>query len=875
MAFEFRDTRPHGPWQVVFQLRTAANAELADAELADAARTVDRSGRLPALEPFMGGHGARLPDLPVRRLVSALSPATLGLLYVSAQARLAAVADPGQDDLLHGFGNPQAPMPGAFALGSATRQSSPVRDGQEPVAHFIDRVNTAFRGTLDRRALVNLNAFFAVDVPAGTPPAAIIDTLRLLNLPAYLPSGPAPLPWSTPAATGPQLPADAQRARSPGGPDALLAAEYQLTGATVRIVDIEEGFDPHPLLPPVTTIWGRSYAPCGAHGTATLGTLGALDGGDPSVMRGIAPGSQLLFASPWHPSAPLSRAPSLGCACGCPESAAFLRAAASQSPCARCGSPPGDVYCLEAAIVGALLAEDAGNTRWLRPGDIMLIEVQHAVRDPLDPTRIVGYGPVEREPAVAAAIALATAHGIVVVEPAGNSDLDLGPLLSQGPAGPHDTGAIVVGGAACTTGFGGTHCLELGSGLAENRGQRVDTYGWGERVRTLGGGPGTHGQTGHFDDFSGTSSASAHIAGVLALIQDAVRLGAVQAAGANLAALATPPALESAALRALLRSDVGVLARTEAGPADPRADLIGAMPDLRRVLRDGLRWVDALSVDTAAAVRFPLSSGPFRREPVLRPSAAHGEWHVRLARLDALTAAVPETVFTVECAPLQSLFFAGAWTPVADPTTGGTRFRTAGNSGVGKFPAPRLPDRGGDRDGDRVMLRLVIEPPDRRLAPPVKDHSEFWKHVYLIQHETLMCHSGHVFDVRPVAPGGPLELAFDLVGADVDTEMTLSYAVDGVAGHGELVLAPAGVGATAGPGDPAVTTRVSAPASALTQPTLLFDRVVFGAGYRVAARLIIHHPQFTAQADPVVVLEQRCANLTVGQLVWHVRPAAG
>ena len=102
-------------------------------------------------------------------------------------------------------------------------------------------------------------------------------------------------------------------------------------------------------------------------------------------------------------------------------------------------------------------------------------------------------------------------------------------------------------------------------GVGSNFGQRVDCCSWARRVWTSGAGPWTRPSTTAYQNFNGTSSASAIIAGVAVLVQ-ALQAGAGRSR------------LSSTALRTAFR-DAGT-----GTPAAPGAQ-IGAMPDLALVAK--------------------------------------------------------------------------------------------------------------------------------------------------------------------------------------------------------------------------------------------------------------------------------------------------
>ncbi|TAG50267.1 MAG: hypothetical protein EAZ30_00795 [Betaproteobacteria bacterium] len=231
----------------------------------------------------------------------------------------------------------------------------------------------------------------------------------------------------------------------------------------------------------------------------------------------------------------------------------------------------------------------------VRPTTVILIEAHARLRNSSF------YFPVEIYPETFAAIELATQAGITVIEPAGNGrvpgsrdepldrfsvDLDeiqsyvgratgakaqlrsLNPSTERRPetrpergaaltqlAPYRDSGAIIVGAATYIASGRGkwTRLLE------SNYGTRVDCFAAGERVITL------NDRGGNATEFSGTSSASAIIAGAALMLQ-----GIAQAnRGAPLA-----PRKLRAALKDVASGTPSVT---------PSTDKIGVMPNLPKV----------------------------------------------------------------------------------------------------------------------------------------------------------------------------------------------------------------------------------------------------------------------------------------------------
>jgi len=223
------------------------------------------------------------------------------------------------------------------------------------------------------------------------------------------------------------------------------------------------------------------------------------------------------------------------------------------------------------------LAADA-----LVAGGILLIEWQ---RPGPGSTGVgsVGFLPLEWWPDDFAAIAYATAKGVIVVEPAGNGSVSLDNPLYNTPApgfpatwknpfdrSQADCGAILVGAGAPPP---GTHGHDRGpdrSRLAfSNVGTAVDAQGWGAELTTLAygdlqGGPSE--DVWYTDNFGGTSGAAAMVAGAAASLQ-----------GLQLAGAKRPP-LTPADVRRLLR--VSGTPQQDSPLAPAASNRIGSRPDL-------------------------------------------------------------------------------------------------------------------------------------------------------------------------------------------------------------------------------------------------------------------------------------------------------
>lgn len=238
-------------------------------------------------------------------------------------------------------------------------------------------------------------------------------------------------------------------------------------GANVRFIDIEQSWSlVHEDLPQnIHLIDGQIRPWDHGHGTAVLGVISAID--NTLGVVGIAPAVTTRIIS------------------------AFT------------------VDMAEAILLATLA---------LSPGDVILLEFT-----------VGGEKPAEFNDDVFEAIRLSTKSGVIVVEAAGNKNLDLDALTDDN--GKHilnrnlaaefqgDSGAIMVG--ACHS--ANPHIRWVSSpNKGSNFGSRIDCHAWGENVFTTGI-QGSNPPPNSYFNFSGTSSASAIIAGVCIIIQDLQR----------------------------------------------------------------------------------------------------------------------------------------------------------------------------------------------------------------------------------------------------------------------------------------------------------------------------------------------------------------
>jgi subtilisin family serine protease len=299
---------------------------------------------------------------------------------------------------------------------------------------------------------------------------------------------------------------------APHGIDAPAAWRRGFRGAGVWFADVEGGWNAaHEDLPGdrIAHVSGRPIRDPSwrAHGTAVLGEVVGRDNGKGVV--GIAPDVERVLTS----------------SIGDQSVAAAIDAAA----------------------------------RRLRPGDVLLIELQGA-----GPRG--RYLPVEYWDDIYDAIRAATDRGVIVIEAAGNGgeDLDHSAYHNKLSRKGRDSGAIFVGaGAPPRAGFDDRARLDF-----SNYGSRVDVQGWGRKVATLDYGDlqacGDPARDRHYTgEFAGTSSASPIIAGAALLLEGIAR--------------SRNTIIAPAALRDLLRRT----GTPQAGDAQP----IGPRPDLERAIR--------------------------------------------------------------------------------------------------------------------------------------------------------------------------------------------------------------------------------------------------------------------------------------------------
>ena len=343
----------------------------------------------------------------------------------------------------------------------------------------LDALHTKLEATTGTH-MADQNAYVTIDVPSDRDLGAVIRIVGRLPAVESVDLAPEPAPLPSPLFTSAQrYLVDAAQ----GGIDvAAVAAVPGGRGSNVRFVDLEYSWNtshedvdraalPGALIPmgvPADPFFNPANPMASMnHGTAVLGVVAADD--DAQGVTGIAPDVDLHMTN----------------------------------------TNTADGYAPASAIALALQQMSAG--------DVMLIE-QQAVGPNGCNSQQFGCVPIEWYESAYTAIKAATAAGIIVVEAAGNGSQDLSapPFAQPFPEGRGDSGAIIVG-AGSVTGCTGSPRSRL---WFSNHGGRVDVQGWGECVVTTGygslfsGGPNAL----YANSFSGTSSASAMVAAVAAVV---------------------------------------------------------------------------------------------------------------------------------------------------------------------------------------------------------------------------------------------------------------------------------------------------------------------------------------------------------------------
>jgi hypothetical protein len=334
------------------------------------------------------------------------------------------------------------------------------------------------------KTLPDLNLWIELTLQSGTDAAAFLEELK--RMPIVEIAEPAPLPQPPPATSPDFSGSEGYLDVAPGG----IEARFSFTipggnGSGVTIYDVEYS-------------WHQTHEDLGkAHGIPLLLNPGD-SAADPfnNANHGTAVLGELIADTNTKGITGISWGANIGLA---PANTSNL------------GYNPANAI---------LLAVGNGSA-----GDIILLEQQSVVcglnADPA--VGPVAFGPVEWLSAVFHVIQTAVAQGIVVIEAAGNGNVNLDQAACGGSFDRtvRDSGAIIVG-AGRPPNSGGDRQREGFSTF----GSRVDLQGWGSGVATTGYGDlyinpdaPTNADFWYTAFFNGTSSALPVVAGAVANLQ--------------------------------------------------------------------------------------------------------------------------------------------------------------------------------------------------------------------------------------------------------------------------------------------------------------------------------------------------------------------
>ncbi len=401
---------------------------------------------------------------------------------------------------------------GLNGLGKRTFPLLPLIESVEP-GRLEELLAKAHRMDPEAR-LPDFTSWCQIVTPEGLNPERLVIALRRLEVveTAYV-MRPAPPPVDP--SNDPLSASQGYLNAQPYGIDARYAWGFPGgDGAGIGFVDMEQGWNlEHEDLAAagITLMSGVNYG-FRPHGTSVLGEVLMVDNKVGGV--GVAPSANGRVVSQWR--TPNSKSPNNA-----------------------------------DAIVSAIAS--------MAFGDVLLLEAQD-----LDPAGAKSWWPVEVADATYGAIVLATALGIAVVEAGGNGGHNLDQytnsshkrIFDRTSADFRDSGAIMVAA--------GSKAYPHTPAGTSNYGNRIDCYAWGDQVATTDTNPAGTDDDAYRGNFSGTSSASAIVAGAALVVQ-----GLAQA---RLGHRYSPKDLRQ------------ILKANGTPSSNPGTDGIGVMPNLRGII---------------------------------------------------------------------------------------------------------------------------------------------------------------------------------------------------------------------------------------------------------------------------------------------------
>jgi hypothetical protein len=713
----------------------------------------------------------------------------------------------------------------------------------------------------------NLLSFFVIDHRAGVDPEALAVALREWSQVemAYVdPLDRSPAPVNNPfypSQTYLKPPATAPPPAPQGGIDAEFA--WTLPGGTgtgQKVVDLERGarLNHEDLVARnIQMLHGVNEEASWSHGASVLGILAAVDNGKGviGIAYGLAEVAYSCQVVQLHPDG----------------TAVIDRINAVMAAIQHFTQPGEDA-------VGRVLLLEVQLSSYVNPNDTGPLTDANGV--------LWDLMPMETAPADFEVIRLATALGIVVVEPTGNGTNDLDAfqeatsgnfVLSRTKPGGRDSGAIMVAGSTSTYPY-------RRDPLGTCFGSRVDCFAWAEGVCTSAYTPYIDLSTFPYlfvrDDypstFNGSSAASAIVAGAVLLVQ-----GVAQAS-------ALGHRLSPGEMRARLSDpDPSINTRSE----HHGMDLIGVMPNLKGILTElgvvpdvymrdyvgdtgGVPSAGVISLSPDIIVRPAEEANPrvtfgpsTANDLTLGSTVTSGQDNFVYVRVwNRSNAAATNVTATVFYASVATLLMPTAWQAVGSvviPNVAGGNVMTV-SDGI-RWPMANVPAA-----GHYCFIALVGNAQD-----PVPTAASFMSfdsyEAFIRDNNNVTWKNFNVLPLLPVGGSGLQELEFAVAGAaDYDRYFQLAVGSQLPPGsrvwlEAPVVLLGARVPFETDGRDPRMgRVAISSHGRTALPPTR------FPARSRAPCRLLVQMPLEHAAYDYEVYVSQLHEGFEVGRVTWRI-----
>lgn len=482
---------------------------------------------------------------------------------------------------------------------------------------------------------------------------------------------------------------------------------------------------------------------------------------------------------------------------------------------------------------------------------VLLIELQTATGRPIE----------HNDPGVRGAILTAVGNNIVVVEAAGNNNVD----IDAGTA--VDSGAILVGAGSSVPGMPAQQRSRAGG---SNFGTRVNCFAWGENVETAGGigttlfapDPGQAAPNRYTKDYSGTSSAAAIVAGAAVLVQSVYK-------ASSLGPLSPPT------LRTLLKAT---------GTNDAANQKIGTMPDLRKILHDvyirdalgdtgavpstGLISMSPDIIVTTSSVADPQATygagSPNENVDTLGAQVEAGQANYVYVRMkNRGTGTANATTATVWWSHVATLVTPGVWTLIGTtpPVDVKPTLTVTGALTWSTVPAT----------GHYCFVAVAHHPLDPAPPPPTGSWTDFENFIRNNNNATW-----RNFNVVDLLPNVPQPVPFRITGApdrERDFELEVLQRRGGAA---KIVLEmplelarllPAEARRSMDIDEEAMLARIDIPRDG----PLELGHVTLPADAEYGCRFVIRPVRRTGAVVPTVAMRQRFREFEVGRVTWGYR----